>query len=114
MRARIMRERDSSAPTGANTSRSRIANSRIDAPDDRPVVSRTVSNFHAELLHDEGRLLLRDLESTNGTFVADKILAKHDENYMAPEVAESIAKHVEDQTESLQGTPGDCNPTGGV
>ena len=31
-------------------------------------------------------------------FVADKILAKHDENYMAPEVAESLAKHVEEKT----------------
>ncbi len=26
-----------------------------------------------------------------GTFVADEVLAKHDENYMAPEVAESLA-----------------------
>ena len=49
-----------------------------------------------------------------GTFVADKILAKHDENYMAPEVAESLAKHVEDQTAPLQDGPMDCNPTGGV
>lgn len=30
-------------------------------------------------------------------FVADKILAKHDENYMAPEVAESLAKHVDEK-----------------
>ena len=28
-----------------------------------------------------------------GKFVADKVLAKHDENYMPPEVAESLAKH---------------------
>ncbi len=35
-----------------------------------------------------------------GIFVADKILAKHDENYMAPEVAESIAKHVDDKTQA--------------
>ena len=26
-----------------------------------------------------------------GVFVADRVLAKHDENYMAPEVAESLA-----------------------
>ena len=32
-------------------------------------------------------------------FVADKILAKHDENYMAPEVAESLAQHVQEQTD---------------
>lgn len=36
-----------------------------------------------------------------GIFVADKILAKHDENYMAPEVAESLAKHVGAKTQPL-------------
>lgn len=29
----------------------------------------------------------------SGDFVADTVLAKHDENYMPPEVAESLAKH---------------------
>jgi cytochrome c-type biogenesis protein CcmE len=29
----------------------------------------------------------------DGAFVADTVLAKHDENYMPPEVAESLAKH---------------------
>jgi cytochrome c-type biogenesis protein CcmE len=28
-----------------------------------------------------------------GQFVADTVLAKHDENYMPPEVADSLAKH---------------------
>jgi len=37
-----------------------------------------------------------------GIFVADKILAKHDENYMAPEVADSLAKHVEAKTQPLR------------
>lgn len=48
----------------------RVALGRHDA-NDLQLVSRTVSNFHAELILDEGRLLLRDLESTNGTFVND-------------------------------------------
>lgn len=38
----------------------------------------------------------------DGVFVADTILAKHDENYMSPEVAESLAKHVEERTASLE------------
>lgn len=29
----------------------------------------------------------------NGIFMADEVLAKHDENYMPPEVAESLAGH---------------------
>ncbi len=41
-------------------------------------------------------------------FVASKILAKHDEEYMAPEVAESINKHVEDKIATAQGTVAEC------
>lgn len=29
----------------------------------------------------------------SGRFIADEVLAKHDENYMPPEVADSLAKH---------------------
>ena len=43
-----------------------------------------------------------------GVFVADTILAKHDENYMAPEVAASIAKHTTDETASLAGRSTEC------
>ena len=49
-----------------------------------------------------------------GVFVADTILAKHDENYMAPEVAESLAKaeakaeHVSEMTEHLQERSAEC------
>jgi len=47
----------------------------------------------------------------NGVFVADTILAKHDENYMAPEVADSLAKHVEAQTDHLAERQAKCEPT---
>jgi cytochrome c-type biogenesis protein CcmE len=43
-----------------------------------------------------------------GVFIADKIMAKHDENYMAPEVAESLGKHVQDQTASLSARTAGC------
>lgn len=46
---------------------------------------------------------------TNGEFEADEILAKHDENYMAPEVAESLAEHVSEQTAGLAQGSGECN-----
>jgi len=39
-----------------------------------------------------------------GVFVANKILAKHDENYMAPEVAESLQTHVAEQTSTVPDT----------
>ena len=44
----------------------------------------------------------------SGNFEADEILAKHDENYMAPEVAESMAQHVAEQTEGLAQGTGEC------
>ncbi len=45
----------------------------------------------------------------DGVFVADKILAKHDEEYMAPEVAESLSKHQKDiQEAAVRGASG-CN-----
>ena len=34
--------------------------------------SRTVSNYHAEIMNENGRKVLRDLGSTNGTFVNDE------------------------------------------
>ena len=43
-----------------------------------------------------------------GLFIANKILAKHDENYMAPEVADSLARHVGEQTESGQDRSPEC------
>jgi len=38
----------------------------------------------------------------SGRFVADEVLAKHDENYMPPEVAESLAKHADAQDATLE------------
>jgi cytochrome c-type biogenesis protein CcmE len=46
----------------------------------------------------------------DGVFVADRILAKHDEEYMAPEVAESMQKHVSEQTGHLREYSGACEP----
>ena len=37
-----------------------------------------------------------------GRFIADEVLAKHDENYMPPEVAESLAEHAAAQEAALE------------
>jgi len=42
----------------------------------------------------------------SGRFVADEVLAKHDENYMPPEVADSLAKHAAAQEQALQSEVG--------
>ena len=48
----------------------------------------------------------------DGVFVADQVLAKHDENYMPPEAAEALAKAKQGQMPSLeqQMTPGTGAP----
>lgn len=38
----------------------------------------------------------------SGRFIADEVLAKHDENYMPPEVAETLAKHAAAQEAALE------------
>jgi len=43
-----------------------------------------------------------------GVFIADTILAKHDENYMSPEVADSLVDHVVDQTAPLSEYTTEC------
>ena len=44
-----------------------------------------------------------------GVFIADEVLAKHDENYMAPEVAESLAEHVQDKTADMRANGSECD-----
>jgi cytochrome c-type biogenesis protein CcmE len=44
-------------------------------------------------LFREGQGVIAHGRLQNGTFVADEILAKHDEKYMPPEVAKSLKDH---------------------
>jgi len=64
----------------------------------------TVTDLEAELailysgllpdLFREGQgIIAHGRLGDDGKFVADTVLAKHDENYMPPEVADSLAKH---------------------
>ena len=52
-------------------------------------------------LFREGQGIIAHGRMANGEFVADEILAKHDENYMPPEVAASL-----DHTRSQKGAQG--------
>ena len=59
-------------------------------------LNRAVPVAYTGILPDlfrEGQGIVADGRlSANGTFVADNVLAKHDENYMPPEVAEALKK----------------------
>ncbi len=57
--------------------------------------AETVTVQYEGILPDlfrEGQGIVATGKLTNGMFVADQVLAKHDENYMPPEVAESLKK----------------------
>ena len=45
-----------------------------------------------DLFREGQGIVARGQLDQNGTFVAQEVLAKHDENYMPPEVAEAVAK----------------------
>ena len=54
-------------------------------------------------LFREGQGVVTEGRLVKGVFVADSVLAKHDENYMPPEVAQAL-KDAEHWKEKMQGT----------
>jgi cytochrome c-type biogenesis protein CcmE len=78
--------------------------------DTRCALPVTYSGVVPDLFREGQGVVAHGRMGDGGTFVAEKIMAKHDEEYMAPEVADSLAKHVQDQTESVQHLSMECNP----
>ena len=69
----------------------------------------TYSGVLPDLFREGQGVVAHGRMNEGNVFVADKILAKHDENYMAPEVAESLAKHVDDKMAPLKERGTECN-----
>ncbi len=72
-------------------------------------ITVTYSGVLPDLFREGQGVVAHGRMSDEGIFVADEILAKHDENYMAPEVAESLAQHVDEQTEDLRIDGAECD-----
>lgn len=54
-------------------------------------------------LFDEGQgMIAQGKLDASGVFVADEVLAKHDENYMPPEVQDALAKSHEEGVRQMQ------------
>ena len=71
----------------------------------------TIDVMYSGVLPDlfrEGQGVVAHGRMYEAVFVADQVLAKHDENYMAPEVAESLADHVAEQTAPLAAGVTEC------
>ena len=66
----------------------------------------TYSGILPDLFREGQGIIAHGRLNDDGVFVADEVLAKHDENYMPPEVAESLAKHAEMQEAALEAEKG--------
>jgi cytochrome c-type biogenesis protein CcmE len=80
--------------------------------DTRCTVGVSYSGVLPDLFREGQGVVAHGRMGENGVFEADKILAKHDENYMAPEVADSLGKHVQDKTAAAGAHGAECEPYG--
>ena len=55
-----------------------------------------------DLFREGQGIVARGKLDVDGVFVADEVLAKHDENYMPPEVADALQTAHEEGVESMQ------------
>ena len=83
---------------------------RFAVTDTRCTVDVNYSGVLPDLFREGQGVVAHGRMGQGGVFEADKILAKHDENYMAPEVAESLGKHVQDKTAAIAARGPECGP----
>ncbi|MGI9260875.1 MAG: cytochrome c maturation protein CcmE [Woeseiaceae bacterium] len=62
----------------------------------------TYAGILPDLFREGQGIIAHGRLNDSGVFVADEVLAKHDENYMPPEVAESLAKHAAAQEAAIE------------
>ena len=72
-------------------------------------VAVTYSKVLPDLFRENAGVVAHGRLDSNGTFVADEVLAKHDEKYMPPEVARSLQRN----TASAQPAPAPASPSQG-
>ncbi|MEO8443549.1 MAG: cytochrome c maturation protein CcmE [Gammaproteobacteria bacterium] len=64
---------------------------RFDVTDNQKTLTVAYSGVLPDLFRDGQGVIARGHMEPQGVFRAEEVLAKHDENYMPPEVAESLA-----------------------
>jgi len=63
---------------------------RFDVTDLRRTVTVSYTGVLPDLFREGQGVIAHGVMAPDGTFVADEVLAKHDENYMPPEVAQAL------------------------
>jgi len=79
-------------PEGSFTRAAGSLEARFVLTDFAHEVSVSYTGVLPDLFRPGQGVIARGRLGTNGVFVAQEVLAKHDENYMPPEVAESLKK----------------------
>ena len=75
---------------------------RFDLTDTASTLTVAYNGILPDLFREGQGIIAHGRLDDDGVFVADEVLAKHDENYMPPEVAESLARHAEMQEAALE------------
>ncbi len=75
---------------------------QFDVTDYQEVVTVHYTGILPDLFRDGQGIITRGQLDNSGQFVAEEVLAKHDENYMPPEVAASLKAAEEAKKEAAQ------------
>ncbi|HED52343.1 MAG TPA: cytochrome c maturation protein CcmE [Gammaproteobacteria bacterium] len=65
---------------------------RFDVTDNTKTVTIEYTGILPDLFREGQGIVAHGSLNENGVFIADEVLAKHDENYMPPEVADALEK----------------------
>ncbi|MBT3348268.1 MAG: cytochrome c maturation protein CcmE [Thiotrichales bacterium] len=68
----------------------------FDVNDGNKTVTVAYTGILPDLFREEQGIVTLGKLGSDGIFVAEEVLAKHDENYMPPEVAEALEKGMQD------------------
>jgi cytochrome c-type biogenesis protein CcmE len=82
---------------------------RFDVTDTACTIPVAYSGVLPDLFREGQGVVAHGRMGGDNVFQADKILAKHDEEYMAPEVAESLSKHQKDIVKAAAAGAAECN-----
>jgi len=81
---------------------------RFDVTDTACTIPVSYSGVLPDLFREGQGVVAHGRMGADEVFQADKILAKHDEEYMAPEVADSISKHQKDIVKAAVAGASEC------
>jgi len=78
---------------------------RFEVTDNTKTVTIEYTGILPDLFREGQGIVAHGKLNGNGVFVADEVLAKHDENYMPPEVADALEKSHNEATGKGSTTP---------